>query len=301
MSWYKDYKLVQNGADFIVEIYLNPSDAEFSGEFLENVRENVLQLDDEVNKFINENFSQIKINTVKLILGAVVIATIPFIPHEKAHAAETTSPYVQQIGGHTYTISRLSTTGTVLADVLNMRTGPSTEFSIMHRLWQGNVVKVIGETNGWYEVQLSDGRVGWVSKSYLKLNVTSRQQRINTLIYTAKSFIGTPYVWGGSSLQNGGFDCSGFTQYVFKQVGYNLNRVSRDQAAQGTYVSRYELQPGDLVFYSLSGDGSISHVGIYIGNGQMIHSPKTGDTVKITDITTSYWESHYITARRIIQ
>jgi cell wall-associated NlpC family hydrolase len=121
------------------------------------------------------------------------------------------------------------------------------------------------------------------------------------LLATAKSLIGTPYVWGGDSPQVGGFDCSGFTKYVFSQTGYTINRTSQDQAKNGTYIAKENLQPGDLVFYSFTGDGVISHVGLYIGNGQMIHSPKTGDTVKITDITTSYWQSHYVTARRIIQ
>ena len=78
------------------------------------------------------------------------------------------------------------------------------------------------------------------------------------------------------------------------------NRISTDQAKQGVNVSLKDLQPGDLVFYSFTANGSISHVGIYIGDGKMIHSPKTGDTVKITDITTSYWQNFFVTARRII-
>ncbi|MDP4091539.1 MAG: C40 family peptidase, partial [Bacillota bacterium] len=109
-----------------------------------------------------------------------------------------------------------------------------------------------------------------------------------------------PYLWGGTSPQEGGFDCSGFTQYVYGRAGYTLNRVSSQQALQGTYVSRDNLQPGDLVFYNFDGTGAINHVGIYIGNGQMIHSPKTGDVVKTVDITTSYWQSRFITARRIV-
>ena len=127
----------------------------------------------------------------------------------------------------------------------------------------------------------------------------TRQQQINTVIATANSLIGTPYVWGGESPSEGGFDCSGFTQYVFKQAGFTLNRISADQAEQGIAVSRANIQPGDLVFYDFNGSGTVNHVGIYIGNGTIIHSPKTGDTVKYTNITTSYWESRFKTARRI--
>lgn len=199
---------------------------------------------------------------------------------------------------------KLNTTGTVTADKLNVRSGPSTGYSVIHALWNGNRVKIIGQSGAWYNIRLSDGRTGWVSKNYMKADSSTqtdtRQQKIDKVISTAKSLIGTPYVWGGESLAEGGFDCSGFTQYAFKQAGYQLNRISADQAKQGSYVSRTSLQPGDLIFHSFSGNGVINHVGIYIGNGQMIHSPKTGDVVKITSINTSYWQTRYVTARRII-
>lgn len=299
MAWYKNYKLVQNGDENIVEIYLNPQDTEFSEEFFSNIKENILQLDDQVKNLMKENFPDVKTATIKIVLGTMIVATIPFMPMntQAVKAAELTTTSTQQAAS---TIA-LNTTGVVLADRLNVRTGPSTSYSAFHTLYKGNIVKVIGQNNGWYQIKLSDGRTGWVSGSYLSLNAGAQAQKISSLINLANSLVGTPYVWGGSSLSDGGFDCSGFTQYIFKQVGYNLNRISSDQATQGVFVSRTAILPGDLIFYSLSGDGRISHVGLYIGNGKMIHSPKTGDTVKVTDITTSYWQSRYMTARRIIQ
>lgn len=184
-----------------------------------------------------------------------------------------------------------------------MRQGPSTNYSIIHVLWNGNKVTVIGESVNWIKIQLSDGRIGWVNRAYIKLAAepTLRQQKVDLLLNTAFNLIGTPYVWGGASLNDGGFDCSGLTQYVFSKVGYSLPRISKDQAAQGTNVLINDLQPGDLIFFSIDQNGIISHVGLFIGDGKMIHSPKAGDTVKFTDITTSYWQSRIITARRIIQ
>jgi cell wall-associated NlpC family hydrolase len=197
---------------------------------------------------------------------------------------------------------RLSNQAKVTASQLNVRSGPSTAYSIIHVLRQGEAVEIISESNGWYQIRLADGRVGWSSGQYLSLNnqASARQAKVDAVINRAKSFLGTPYVWGGASPSDGGFDCSGFTQYVFAQSGYTLNRVSKDQALNGTYVPRGSTEPGDLVFYSHAQNGVIDHVGIYLGDGRMIHSPKTGDVVRIADVTTDYWTSRYVTTRRII-
>lgn len=298
MNWYLDYRLVRNEEENIVEIYLNPNTPEFSDEFLSNIKRNILTFDKQIEKLVQQKFPDVKVNTVKLILGAAVVGTIPFAAGTTAKAAELTTTIAQQTSTSS-TITVLDTTGVVTASKLNVRSGPSTDYSVIHVLWQGNKVKVIGQMGGWYKIRLSDGRTGWVSSSYLKLE-DARQQKINTVIATAQSLLGTPYVWGGASPADGGFDCSGFTQYVYGKAGVTLNRISADQATQGVSVPRTDLQPGDLVFFSLNNDGRISHVGIYIGDGKMIHSPKTGDVVKTTDITTSFWQGAFVTARRVI-
>jgi len=127
-----------------------------------------------------------------------------------------------------------------------VRNGESTNNIVIHQLYQGNRVKVIGILNGWCQIQLSDGRTGWVSKTYLALDIesTSREARVSKVVATSKSLLGTPYVWGGDSITDGGFDCSGLTQYTFKSVGYTLNRISVDQSKQGQYVARENLQAG---------------------------------------------------------
>lgn len=118
----------------------------------------------------------------------------------------------------------------------------------------------------------------------------------SSIVSVAQNYLGVPYVWGGTSPS--GFDCSGFTQYVFRQCGYSINRTADAQYSNGSYVSYDSLQVGDLVFfantYSASG---ITHVGIYIGGGQFIHAANGG--VKISSLSESYYSSRYYGARRI--
>jgi peptidoglycan DL-endopeptidase CwlO len=108
----------------------------------------------------------------------------------------------------------------------------------------------------------------------------------------AMRYLGTPYVWGGAS--PGGFDCSGLVAYVYAQVGVSLPHYTGAQWNVGVPVSRGDLQPGDLVFF----DG-LGHVGIYIGGGQFIHAPHTGDVVKISSLSESGYGNSYVGARRI--
>lgn len=103
-------------------------------------------------------------------------------------------------------------------------------------------------------------------------------QTSNHVLSNALSYIGTPYVWGGTTPS--GFDCSGLTQYVYRDAGVSLPRTAAQQSNKGERVSMNELEPGDLLFWGAQ--GSSYHVGIYIGNGSFVHAPKPGDSVKIT-------------------
>ena len=121
------------------------------------------------------------------------------------------------------------------------------------------------------------------------------------IVAYAKSFLGKPYVYGGSSPS--GFDCSGFTSYVYKHFGYSLSRSASGQASNGTKVENMsDLKPGDLVIYKNHSLTKIGHVGIYIGDNKMIHAsePKTG--VIITDIDSKAYKypQRYVMGRRII-
>jgi len=110
-------------------------------------------------------------------------------------------------------------------------------------------------------------------------------------------FKGTPYVWGGTS--PGGFDCSGLLQYGFAHFGIKIPRVTNDQIGSGKAVDWDEMQVGDAIFFDTDpGRSGPDHVGIYIGNGKMLQAPKTGDVVKITDITSGYYAQRFMGARR---
>lgn len=216
--------------------------------------------------------------------------------------------------------------GKVNANKVNVRSGPSTSYSSLARANQGEQAYIIGFNNQWYKV-IYNSHVGYIRSDYLNLteipyeNAASSKEPLffengkstgvtpsaaalkgdnNTasqIIANAKKHLGTPYVWGGTSPS--GFDCSGFVQYVFKQSGISLPRSTTDQVKVGTYVSKSNLKPGDLVFLQNTYRQGVSHVGIYIGDGKMIHASSSKGVVT-SSLSTSYYTQHYHSARRVL-
>ena len=129
----------------------------------------------------------------------------------------------------------------------------------------------------------------------LQQNVSNHTSQ---LINTAMGFIGVPYRRGGTDASKG-FDCSGFVRNVYAQVsGHLLPRIARDQAQATTKIDKKELQPGDLVFFNTM-RRSFSHVGIYVGEGNFVHSPRTGTKVRVDNMNSSYWAKRFNGARRV--
>jgi cell wall-associated NlpC family hydrolase len=125
-------------------------------------------------------------------------------------------------------------------------------------------------------------------------------EQMNDLVMYAVSLADTPYRYGGSSSADG-FDCSGFVGHVYRHsLNLSLPRTSREISRVGRQVERSELRAGDLVFYNTR-RASFSHVGIYIGDGKFVHSPRSGESVRTEDMQIPYWQARYDGARRIVR
>ncbi len=135
-----------------------------------------------------------------------------------------------------------------------------------------------------------------ISLAFLLAFQTGSAFASSTLDDTISDLVGTDYKYGGTTTN--GFDCSGFTSYVFKKLGLELPRTSKEQYKTGQKISSDELRPGDLVFFNTSGDG-VSHVGIYVGKGKFAHS-STSKGVTLTSMSDSYYEQRYLGARRVM-
>lgn len=190
----------------------------------------------------------------------------------------------------------------------NIRANAGTNHKIVTLAKKGATVKVtaqkkVGKTT-WYKVS-ANGKTGWISGTLLTkataqkapakkttVKKVSNSVASSSLINNARALLGTPYRFGGASLS--GFDCSGFTQYVFRQSGKNISRTTLGQYAETKKVSN--PQPGDLVFFAGTYRAGISHVGIYLGNGQFIHA--AGKNLRINNVNEAYWKKYFHSYRR---
>ena len=210
--------------------------------------------------------------------------------------------YIKVSSGST---SQTSYKATVTATSLNVRSGAGTSYSVITKLSKGTVVDVIeSASNGWKKIKTSNGTIGWVSGSYLANGVveqpsTPSTNKVQAVIDLAHKQLGKPYVWGAEGPNS--FDCSGLIYYVYKNAaGITLPRTSSAQYSAGVAVSRSNLKAGDLIFSSTDGTGNITHVAIYVGDGQMIHAPRNGKNVEKVSINNSYWNKAYVGARRVL-
>ena len=193
-------------------------------------------------------------------------------------------------------------TAVITTDSLNVRTEPSLEAEVWTQVTKNQEYHVLDQLDGWVEIELdsSDGDEE-ADKAYISTRDNNVDVRYglaeaveyypaveaanaaaafrNEIVNYACQFVGNPYVWGGTSLTNGA-DCSGFVMSVLKHFGISVPRVSRDQARAGVRVTSDQMKPGDLVFYANS-SGTVNHVGMYIGNGQVVNAASRRSGIRI--------------------
>ena len=180
----------------------------------------------------------------------------------------------------------------VNCDFLNVRDQASTKGNVREKIYAGKFVEILNTSGSWYKVGTESGKTGWVSSTYVAIPGET-STKAEAALKVAKAQLGKPYKWGATGPSS--FDCSGLTYYAYKNgAKVSIPRTSREQSKYGKKVSKSELKPGDLVFFGKG--SSVSHVGMYIGNDQYIHSPQTGDVVKISKLSAR----KMIVARRVV-
>lgn len=199
--------------------------------------------------------------------------------------------------------------GRVEGDGVNVRSTSSTDGQVLTVMNRNSIATVSGFEDGWYKITANDVD-GYIRSDYLTMCGSSSSaagslgSSANDVVSFAKQYLGTRYAYGGSSPS--GFDCSGFTMYVYKNFGYSLPHTATGQWQSGYGTRIYnisELQPGDLVFFcdpSRSNGKACSHAGIYVGNGQHIHSSSSrSGGVIISDLTSGYYNTYFVGGIRL--
>ena len=199
--------------------------------------------------------------------------------------------------------------GRVEGDGVNVRSSSSTDSEVLTVMNRSSIATVNGFEDGWYKIT-ANGVDGYIRSDYLTMCGSSASAAgslggsASDVVSFAKQYLGTRYAYGGSSPS--GFDCSGFTMYVYKNFGYSLPHTATGQWQSGYGTRIYnisELQPGDLVFFcapSRSNGKACSHAGIYVGGGQHIHSSSSrSGGVIISDLTSGYYNTYFVGGLRL--
>lgn len=297
--------MFMNGADSYVEILLNSKGVEDLISRVENVKK-IVEYDNKIIKELNAQKEAIEVRKKTLNDNKMKVLTLK--ADNENQLVKLTSKKKEQ--------------GQLILEAKNQQETTKNKIVETQTLVDGTTsqIKDVADQKRNYDLAIATKKNqvitpsrGNVSKNEAKVSVqqsiksyvqpkiqknivkqVSQPKQItstssNAIVAYAESFLGTPYVYGANGPST--FDCSGFTKYVYAHFGVSLGRTTYAQITQGQYVSRENLQAGDLVFF---GSGSPHHVGMYIGNGSYIHAPHTGDVVKISQLT----RSDYMSARR---
>lgn len=293
---------------------------------------NIAFIKEESNLQIRPLINSMTINTVKLDTQIVIIQIVNdwvyissdtgsgWIRQEKltAKKQETLQPKQEEKKPEAQE-QEVTKTGYISSDDVNLRKEANTDAKVLKVFTKNTKVTIVEEQEEWIKIQCED-KTGYVSKQFIsstKVETTSRSAKsrqetseqekttANTtkeqeIINYAKQFLGSRYVYGGETPTNG-FDCSGFTRYVFKHLGINLTHSATAQSKVGTKVEKANLQPGDLVFFSdYKTYQGIGHCGIYIGDNMFIHASTEKTGVITSSLLKGSYVKRYVTATRVI-
>ena len=289
-----------------------------------------IKIEKELGKWVKVSLSDNSIGWVLKSNTTDKIVEEPENEEESANTtAEATNTVVDKKEENTVTnevqVETKNIKGRINVETANVRAKASTDSEIIGKLDEGAEIDIIEETGDWYKISTSKISSGYVSKSLVKVSssdvssrgiVDTREEIVETpsventttvstnkdsVVQTAKQYLGYSYVSGGKNPESG-FDCSGFTGYIFKQFGYTLGATAASQDSVGQAVERESLQPGDLILFQDEGRTKIGHTGIYIGNNEFIHAANAQRGVVIDNLSTnSYYNERYVGARRIVE
>lgn len=213
------------------------------------------------------------------------------------------------------------TTGVVNTGTLSVRANPGTDEKLVGKIYANTKVNIAEAENGWYKIT-TEGLDGWVSSEYIsnvttvldkpvepnrgvakrtaETATTANSKKIASIVAVAKQQVGKPYRYGSSGPN--AFDCSGLVSYAYRSVGVSLPRSSSSYVSVGKTVSKANLKEGDIILFDTAGpiDGRVSHLGIYVGNRQIVHASTGGRGVVYDSIDAPYYAQRYIKAVRVL-
>lgn len=243
---------------------------------------------------VNRSYTKFGSNDYSLVLPEITLPEDGAEIEEGSFSIEWTP--VNNVQAYHVIIKDADAESVLLSDVYGENTFEVTEGSLIpDKDYSITIGAVLADNSEVYSLPVDfryKSKAPIPDSEYLAANPVAQG-----LLDTADDYLGVPYLWGGTTPS--GFDCSGFVQYVCRENGISIPRVADDQLhGPGTYITRNQLEPGDLVFFG-SGDYA-SHVGMYVGEGMMIHAPSSGKVIQYTSIDSSYYSSRFIGGKRVI-
>lgn len=291
--------------------WIQISDGVNTGWILKNKLQETQKLPQEIEEEKNQNTISNTTNTISNVTSNTISNTV-------SNTTSNTSSNTT----NTTNSSSVNKTATITVETAKVREEASTTSNVLGFLDYGDEITLLEQSGDWYKINFN-GKTGYIKNTLLKIsdeavssrslaeerkeseNETEKEVIDSTtssseVVNYAKQYLGYPYIVGGKNPTTG-FDCSGFTRYVFLNFGYSLGSTATSQTSIGKDISRENLEQGDLLLFLNEEKTSIGHTGIYIGNEEFIHSANPQRGVVIDNLNTnSYYNERFVSARRIV-